>query len=58
MFFKGSMELHVVENYYNTLGYCEATCSFHVIIIYFLMATWNTHIIIFGLCEILLMAIS
>jgi hypothetical protein len=24
------MELHVAENYYYTLGCCEATCSFHL----------------------------
>jgi len=25
------MELHVAENYYHTLGRCEATCSFHIL---------------------------
>jgi hypothetical protein len=25
------MELHVAVNYYNPLGYCGATCSFHIV---------------------------
>ncbi len=29
LFFNGSMELHVAENQYHTLGCCVATCSFH-----------------------------
>jgi hypothetical protein len=30
LFLNGSMELHVAENYYHTLGCREATCSFHL----------------------------
>gem|GEM_PF-2960509 len=36
------MELHVAENYYHTLGCCEATCSFHLFIICFLVVIGNS----------------
>jgi hypothetical protein len=34
------MELHVAENYYHTLGCCNATCSFHLNALYDILNSW------------------